>query len=50
MKTSAGGLKKGEFIRYQGEIWMLQKADFYSPGKGSALMKARIKILLPEKH
>lgn len=50
MKTSAGGLKKGEFIRYQGEIWMLQKADFYSPGKGSALMKARIKNIITGKN
>ncbi len=43
MKTHAGNLKKGEFIRYQNEIWQIQKAEFYSPGKGSALMKARIK-------
>lgn len=43
MKTNAGNIKKGEFVYYQNEIWQIQKADFYSPGKGSALMKARIK-------
>lgn len=49
MKTNAGALKKGEFIRHIGEIWQIQKADFYSPGKGSALMKARIKNILTSK-
>jgi len=49
MRTNAGNLKKGEFIRYQNEIWQMQKADFYSPGKGSALMKARIKNILTGK-
>ncbi len=50
MKTHAGNLKKGEFVYHQGEIWQVQKADFYSPGKGSALMKARIKNLLSAKN
>jgi len=50
MKTHAGNLKKGEFITYQSAIWQVQKADFYSPGKGSALMKARIKNLLTSKN
>ncbi|OGK62159.1 elongation factor P [Candidatus Roizmanbacteria bacterium RIFOXYB2_FULL_38_10] len=50
MKTNAGSLKKGEFIRYQGDIWQVQKADFYSPGKGSALMKARIKNIISAKN
>lgn len=50
MKTNAGQLKKGEFILSQGAIWQVQKADFYSPGKGSALMKARIKNLLSGKN
>jgi len=50
MRTNAGGLKKGEFISYQGEIWQLQKADFYSPGKGSALMKSKIKNLMTGKN
>jgi len=50
MKTNAGNLKKGDFIRYQSEIWQVQKADFYSPGKGSALMKTRVKNLLSVKN
>lgn len=43
MKTFAGNLKRGEFVLYQDEIYQIQKADFYAPGKGSALMKARLK-------
>ncbi len=50
MKINAGNLKKGDFIRYQNEIWQVQKAEFYSPGKGSALMKTRIKNLLSVKN
>ena len=50
MKTSAGALKKGEFINHLDTIWQVQKADFYSPGKGSALMKARIKNLITHKN
>ena len=42
MKVNAGNLKKGDFINYQNEIWQVQKAEFYSPGKGSALMKTKI--------
>lgn len=50
MRTNAGNLKKGDFIYYQNEIWQVQKADFYSPGKGSALMKTRIKNLVSGKN
>lgn len=50
MKINAGNLKKGEFVRYQNEIWQVQKADFYSPGKGSALMKTRIKNIISGKN
>lgn len=50
MKTQAGNVKKGEFISHQNEIWQIQKAEFYSPGKGSALMKARIKNILNGKN
>ncbi len=50
MKVKAGNLKKGEFVLYQGQIWQVQKADFYSPGKGSALMKTRIKNLVTGKN
>jgi elongation factor P len=50
MYTKAGNLKKGEFIFYQGEIWQVQKAEFYSPGKGSALMKTRLKNIISTKN
>ncbi|MBI4004722.1 elongation factor P [Candidatus Roizmanbacteria bacterium] len=50
MRTSAGNLKKGEFILYQNEVWQVQKADFYSPGKGSALMKTRLKNVISGKN
>lgn len=50
MKTNAGNLKKGDFISYQGAVWQVQKADFYSPGKGAALMKTRIKNLMTGKN
>ena len=50
MKVGAGNLKKGEFVYHQEEIWQVQKAEFYSPGKGSALMKAKIKNVLNGKN
>src|SRR5690348_6782503 len=50
MSTNAGNLKKGEFIEYQGDVWQIQKAEFYSPGKGSALMKTRIKNMASGKN
>lgn len=50
MKINAGNLKKGDFIIYQGEIWQVQKAEFYSPGKGSALMKTKIKNIISGKN
>lgn len=43
MKINAGNIKKGEFIRKDGEIWQVLKAEFYAPGKGSALMRTRVK-------
>lgn len=43
MKTYAGGLKRGEFIIYQGAICQIVKTEFYSPGKGSALMHTKLK-------
>lgn len=43
MRINAGNLKKGDFVLYQNNIWQVQKAEFYSPGKGSALMKTKIK-------
>lgn len=43
MKINAGNIKKGEFIIYEDNFWQVQKAEFYSPGKGSALMRTKIK-------
>jgi elongation factor P len=43
MKTYAGALKRGEFILYQGNICQVMKTEFYSPGKGSALMHTKLK-------
>lgn len=43
MRIEAGNLKKGQFILHNNEIWQIQKTEFYSPGKGSALMKTVIK-------
>ncbi len=50
MKTYAGNLKKGEFLEYQNDIWQIQKAEFYSPGKGSALMKIKMKNMVSGKN
>lgn len=50
MRVNAGNLKKGDFVFHQGEIWQVQKADFYSPGKGSALMKTKIKNVISGKN
>ncbi|MGB9707436.1 MAG: elongation factor P [Microgenomates group bacterium] len=49
MLINAGNLKKGDFISYQNEIWQIQKAEFYSPGKGSALMKLKVKNIISGK-
>jgi elongation factor P len=50
MRTNAGNLKKGDFITYQNAIWQVQKAEFYSPGKGSALMKTKLKNVVSGKN
>jgi elongation factor P len=50
MRINAGNLKKGDFVHYQNEIWQVQKAEFYSPGKGSALMKSKIKNIISGKN
>ncbi|MCX7996308.1 MAG: elongation factor P [Patescibacteria group bacterium] len=43
MKINAGNIKKGEFVLYQDKPHQVLKAEFYSPGKGSALMRTRLK-------
>ncbi|MFA9288927.1 MAG: elongation factor P [Weeksellaceae bacterium] len=50
MKTFAGNLKRGEFILYNGEICQVQKTEFYSPGKGSAVMRTKIKNVMSGKN
>ena len=50
MRTNAGNLKKGEFVFYQNEIWQAMKAEFYSPGKGSALMRVKLKNVITGKN
>jgi hypothetical protein len=46
MKTYAGALKRGEFILYQGNICQVMKTEFYSPGKGSALMHTKLETVV----
>jgi elongation factor P len=43
MSVRAGNLKKGQFVLHNNEMWAVVKAEFYSPGKGSALMRAGLK-------
>ncbi len=50
MSVQAGNLKKGEFIIYQGEICQVQKTEFYSPGKGAALMRTKIRNVATGKN
>ncbi len=50
MRISAGNIKKGEFILYNGNPCQVQKAEFYSPGKGSALMRTKLKNVVTGKN
>lgn len=50
MKTNAGNIKKGDFVYYNAEIYQVQKAEFYSPGKGSALMRSKLKNVVTGKN
>lgn len=50
MKTNAGNLKKGDFVQYNGEVYQVQKAEFYSPGKGSAIMRTKLKNVVTAKN
>lgn len=50
MKTNAGNIKRGDFVMYMDEIWQVQKAEFYSPGKGAALMRTKLKNLVSGKN
>ncbi len=46
MKITASGLKKGQYIMLNSEIWQVVKTDFNYRGRGSANVKARIKNIL----
>jgi len=50
MKTNAGNLKKGDFITHNAEVWQVVKSEFYSPGKGSAVMRTKIKNIVSGKN
>jgi len=41
----AGNLKKGIFILFKNEPFEVTKAEFYAPGKGSAICRAKLKSL-----
>lgn len=41
--VKAGKLKKGMFIRFKYEPFEVTKAEFYAPGKGSAICRAKLK-------
>lgn len=49
MKTNAGNLSKGDFVFYNSEVCQVQKTEFYSPGKGSALMRTKLKNVITGK-
>ena len=44
MSTIKGGnLQKGIFIKYKNEPYEVTKAEFYAPGKGSAICRTKLK-------
>jgi len=49
MRIHAGNLKKGNFILFQGNKYLVTKAEFYSPGKGSAVMRTKIQDIISNK-
>lgn len=42
---NAGNISKGEYIMFRGEPYLVTKADFMSPGKGSAVMRTKLKSI-----
>lgn len=40
---NAGNISKGEYIMFRNEPHLVTKADFMSPGKGSAVMRTKLK-------
>lgn len=45
MNTNAGNLKKGQYIKYDQDIWQVLKTDHNYRGRGSAYMKVKIRNL-----
>ena len=45
MAMKAGNLQKGMFILFKNEPFEVTKAEFYAPGKGSAICRAKLKSL-----
>ncbi len=43
--TKAGNIAKGMFILFKNEPFEVTKAEFYAPGKGSAINRAKLKSL-----
>lgn len=41
--TTGGNIRKGQFVLHNGQPHTVVKADFVSPGKGSAFTRAKIK-------
>jgi elongation factor P len=45
MLKSAGNLAKGDFVEFNNAPCVVTKAEFMNPGKGSAIMRTRLKNL-----
>ena len=43
MKIKAGNIKKGSYILFKNQPYLVTKTDFLSPGKGSAFMRLKLK-------
>jgi elongation factor P len=50
MRKTAGDLKKGDFILYQGDIWQVQKTEFNFQGRGMATVRTKIKSVASGKN
>lgn len=43
--TKGGNIRKGMYIKYKNDPYLVVKADFMSPGKGSAFMRTKFRNL-----
>src|SRR3989338_11580421 len=46
MHSSAGNLKKGQFVLHNEQVWQVIKTDFNYRGRGSATVKAKIRNVI----